>query len=64
MNSQLAPISDQTEKRAKTNKGKRYLKQFEAQLNEGPRKCLLLKGSKTSNKVSNFLKLWVRSFLT
>ena len=55
-NQQLAELH---EKRAHTSKGKRYLKQFESTLNEGPRHCLILKGNKTSNTVTSFLKLWV-----
>ena len=43
--SELADIHERT---AKTHKGRRYLDKFKSNLNEGPRKCLILKGSKTS----------------
>jgi len=51
------------ERKATTRKGKRYLKQFESQINEGPRNCIILKGTKTSEKTSEFLKIWVKELL-
>ena len=57
MESELAEIH---ERKAKTQKGKKYLEKFKSVANEGPRRCLVLKGNKTSNRVQSFLDLWVR----
>lgn len=54
--SELAEIHERT---AKTHKGRRYLDNFKSNLNEGPRKCLIIKGNKTSEKTQKFMELWV-----
>lgn len=56
-------LADIHERAAKTHKGRRYLDKFKPTLNEEPRKCLLIKGNKTSDSVQKFLDVWVRIFL-
>lgn len=59
----VAPELREIEERvAKTQKGKRYLKQFKPQLNEGARSCLIMKGNKTSPNVQSILDIFVQLF--
>lgn len=52
--------SDKLETRkAKTHKGRRYLDLFKPKLNEDPRKCLILKGNKTSEWVTKTMDYFV-----
>ena len=53
-------LADIHERAAKTHKGRRYLDKFKPTLNEEPRKCLLIKGNKTSDSIQKFLDVWVR----
>jgi hypothetical protein len=53
-------LADVHERAAKTHKGRRYLDKFKPTLNEEPRKCLLIKGNKTSDSIQKFLDVWVR----
>ena len=43
-------------RKAKTQKGKKFLAKKEGQLEEGPKLTLFLRGNKTNETVSNFMK--------
>lgn len=51
-------------RKAKTHKGRRHLDQYKPKLTEDPKKCLILKGNKTSEKVTKAMEYFVREFLT
>ena len=46
-------------RKAKTHKGRRFLDQFKPKLHEDPRKCLILKGNKTSEWVTKAMDYFV-----
>ena len=48
-------------KKAKTHKGRKILAQREAKLEEGPRKTLFLKSTKTSETISKISRDLVKS---
>ena len=47
------------ERKAKTHKGRRFLDKYKPKLNEDPKKCLLLKGSKTTQQVTDVMEYLV-----
>ena len=47
------------QRKAKTHKGRRFLDQFKPKLVEDPKKCLILKGNKTTDKVTKAMEYMV-----
>ena len=47
------------DRKAKTHKGRRFLDQFKAKVREDQRQCLILKGNKTSEKVTRAMDYFV-----
>lgn len=46
-------------RKAKTHKGRRHLDKFKPKLEEDPKKCLILKGNKTSEMVTKTMEYLV-----
>lgn len=51
------------ERKAKTHKGRKILAEREAKIEEGPRKTLFLKSTKTSETISKISRELVKSYL-
>jgi hypothetical protein len=43
------------DRKAKTHKGRRFLDKYKPKTNEDPRQCLILKGNKTSERVTRLM---------
>lgn len=50
------------DKKAKSHKGRRHLDLYKPKLNEEPKQCLVLKGNKTSERVTKALDCFVSLF--
>lgn len=52
------------DRKAKTHKGRRFLDKYKPKLHEDPKRCLILKGSKTTQQVTDAMEYLVEEKLS